>query len=81
MLDAVALELMSVGTAENFVAGDFGCDDLDDDISVGKANDESVFGGIVFVLGLGNQTLASVVIGFTCATTLVFGLIATVTFQ
>jgi hypothetical protein len=52
MLDTIALELVGVGAAENLVAGDFRRDDLDDNIPVGEADDEAVFGGIVFVLGL-----------------------------
>lgn len=51
--------------------------DLADDVAIGKADDETVFGGIVFVLGLSDETLAGVVIGFTLSTTLVFGLVAT----
>lgn len=76
MLDTIALELVSVGAAEDLVAGDFGCDDLNDNIPVSEADDEAVFGGVVFVLGLSNKTLAGVIVGFTCATTLVFGLVA-----
>ena len=77
MLNAVAFELVRVCRAEDFVAGDFGGDDLADDIAVGEADDEAVFGSVVFVLGLSDETLASIVIGFTCATTLVLGLEAT----
>lgn len=81
MLDTVALELVGVGAAEDLVAGDLGGDDLDDDIAIGKADDEAVFGCVVFVFGLGDETLSGVVVGFTCATTLVFGLVAAVTCQ
>ena len=77
MLDTVALEFVTVGCAEDFVSGYLRGNDLTDDIFVGEADDETVLGGIVFVLGLGNETLASVIIGFTCTTTLVFGLVAT----
>jgi len=78
MLDAVFLQLVTVSRAEDLVTGDLGGNDLTDDILIGEANDEAVFGGIVFVLGLGDETLASVVVGFTCTTTLVLGLKATV---
>ena len=77
MLDAVALQLMPVGCAENFVAGDFGGDDLANNVLIGEANDQAIFGSIVFVLGLGDETLTSVVIGFSCTTTLVLCLEAT----
>lgn len=76
MLNAVTLELMAVGCAEDLVSSDLRGDDLANDIFVGEANDEAVFGSIIFVLGLGDETLAGVVIGFTCTATLVFGLIA-----
>ncbi len=76
MLDAVSLELVAVGCAEDFVASYLGGDDLANDILIGEANDEAVLGSVVFVLGLGDETLACIVIGFTCSTTLVFGLVA-----
>lgn len=77
MLDTVGLEFVSVGCAEDFVAGDFGSDDLDDDITVGEANDETVFGCVVLVLGLGDETLTGVVIGLSGTTAFVLGLVAT----
>lgn len=49
-----------------------------DDILIGEADNEAVFRSVVFVLGLGDEALASVVVGFTCSTTLVLGLEATV---
>ena len=69
---------MTVSRAEDFVAGDFRGDDLGYDIFVGEAYDEAIFGGIVFVLGLSDETLSSVVVGFTSTTTFVFGLKTTV---
>lgn len=49
-----------------------------DDILVGKADNEAVFGGIVFVLGLGDEALAGIVVRLARSTTLVFGLVAAV---
>ena len=76
MLDAITLQFVGVSGAEDFIARDLGGDDLTYDIAVGKSNDEAVLGGIVFVLGLGNETLSCVVIGFSSPTTLVLGLVA-----
>ena len=77
MLDAIALELVTVGCAEDLVSSNLGGNNLADDIFVGEANDEAVLGGIVFVLGLSDETLTSVIIGFARTTTLVLGLEAT----
>lgn len=54
MLDAIALELVTVGGDEDLVASDFGGYDLADDIAIGEADNEAVFRSIVFVLRLGN---------------------------
>ena len=78
MLDSVALEFVGVSGIENLVACDLGSDDLTDDIFVGEADDEAVFGSIVLVLGLSDETLAGIVVGLSCATTLILGLVATV---
>lgn len=50
--------------------------DLADDVTIGEADDETVFWCIVFVLRLGDETLAGIVVGFALSTTLVFGLVA-----
>ena len=76
MVDTVALEFMTVGGAEHLVAGDLGGYDLADDILVGEADYEAVLGRVVFVLGLSDETLAGVVVGLSCSTTLVLGLVA-----
>ena len=78
MLDAVAFQLVRVGSAEDLVARDFGRHDLDDDIAIGEPDYKAIFGSIVFIFGLGNQALASIVVGFTGTTTLIFGLITAV---
>ena len=71
MLDSITLEFVSVGGAEDFVTSDLRRDDLTDDIFVGEADNEAVLGSIVFVLGLGDETLAGIVVGLACSTTLV----------
>ena len=69
---------MTVGCTEHFIASDLGGDDLAYDIFVGKADNEAVFGGIVFILGLRDEALASIVVCLACSTTLIFGLVAAV---
>ena len=39
-------------------------DDLADDVLVGEADDEAVLGRIVLVLGLGDQPLTRIVVGY-----------------
>lgn len=77
MLDTVAFELVAVGCTEDFVAIELGVYYLADDISVGEANNEAVFGSIVFVLCLSDEAFAGVVVGLSSTTTLVFGLEST----
>ena len=76
MLDSITSEFVGVGGAEDLVPRDLGGDNLADDIFVCKADDEAVLGSVVFVLGLGDETLAGVVVGLPCSTTLVLGLVA-----
>ena len=76
MADTVALEFVSVGCTEDLVAGYFRGDNLADDVAIGEADDEAVFGGIVFVLGLGDETFTSVVISLACAATFVLDLVS-----
>jgi hypothetical protein len=63
----VGLELVGVGGDEDLVASDLGGDDLGDDVAVGEADHQAVLGRIVLVLGLGDETLAGVVVGLTRA--------------
>lgn len=65
--DVVGLELVGVGGDEDLVAGDLGGDDLGDDVAVGEADNQAVLGSVVLVLGLGDETLAGVVVGLTRA--------------
>ena len=76
MVDTVALELVGVGCAEDLVPSYLGCDDLADDIAVGEADNKAVFRSIVFVLGLADEALTSVIVGFTLTATLVLNLVA-----
>lgn len=76
VLNAVGLELVGVGGAEDLVTSDLGGDDLADDVAVGEADDQAVLRGVVLVLGLGDQTLAGVVIGLARASTAVLDLVA-----
>lgn len=77
VLDAVSLELVGVGRAEDLVAGDLGGHDLADDVLVGEADDQAVLGSIVLVLGLGDEALTGVVIGLALLAALVLSLVAT----
>jgi len=77
MLDAVGFELVGVGSSEDLVAGDLGGDDLADDVAVGEANNKTILGCVVLVLGLGDEALASVVVGLTRPASLVLRLEAT----
>lgn len=54
VFDVIGVEFVGVGGSEDFVIGDFGGDDLGDDVVVGEVDNEFVFGGVVFVFGLGD---------------------------
>jgi hypothetical protein len=69
---------VGVGRGEDLVAGDLSGHDLHDDVTVGEADHQAVLGCIVLVLGLGDETLARIVVGLSCATALVLSLVATV---
>lgn len=77
LVDTVALQLVGVGGSEDLVTGDLRVDDLGDDVAVGETDDHAVLGGVVLVLGLGDQALASIVVGLTLAATAVLSLVAT----
>ena len=78
MLDSIPLQFMGVSSTEDLVASDLGGDDLTDNITVCEADNETIFRSVVFVLGLGDEAFASIVIGFTYTTALVLGLIPAV---
>lgn len=91
VLDAIGLELVGVGSAEDAVTADLGGDDLlrlleysrriprgrtyADDVPVGEADNQAVLGGVVLVLGLGDQALAGIVIGLALSAALVLDLV------
>lgn len=79
--DAVCCELVAVSGSEDLVTGDLGGHDLHNNVAVGETNDEPVLRSIVLVLGLGDETLASVVIGLSLLTTLVLSLVTTILCQ
>lgn len=78
LVNAVLGELVSVGSGENLVTGDLRVDDLGNDVAVGEANNHAVLGRVVLVLGLGDQALASIVVGLTLAAATVLSLEATI---
>jgi len=63
VVDAISLELVGVGCDKDLVTSDLGGDQLGNDVAVGEADDEAVLGRVVLVLGLGDQSLTSIVIG------------------
>lgn len=79
VLDAVGLKLVGVGSGEDLVTGDLRGNDLGDDVAVGEADNQAVLGRVVLVLGLGDQTLAGIVVGLSGSTALVLGLEAAAT--
>jgi len=74
--DSVGLQLVSVSSHEDFVTADLSADDLSDDVTVGEADDQTVLGRIVLVLGLGGQALAGIVVGLALSAALVLDLVA-----
>ena len=68
---------MGVSGAEDLVAGDLGGYDLHNNVTIGEANNETVLGRIVLVLGLSDETLASIIIGLSNPAALVLRLVAT----
>ena len=74
VLNAIRLQLMGVGGCEDLIARDLGGDNLADDVAVGEADDKSVLGSVVLVLGLGDQSLAGIVVGLSGPSALVLGL-------
>jgi len=68
-LDTISGKLMGVGASEDNIVVHIGLDDLADDILAGDADDETVLGGLVLVLILGNQTLTGIVVSLAFAST------------
>lgn len=77
--DTIALELVGVSGGEDLVTRDLRVDDLSNDVAVGEADNQTVLGRVVLVLGLGDEALTGVVVGLTLTATAVLGLVAAVT--
>jgi hypothetical protein len=69
-------ELERVSSAEDLVTLDGGVDDLSDDSSVGGTSDQSVLGGIVFILILDDKSLSGIIVSFSLSSSFEFGLIS-----
>ncbi len=61
-LDAVAWQLVRVGSSHDLIAINAGIRNLTDDVLVGRANNHPVLGRVIFVLVLDDETLASIVV-------------------
>lgn len=61
--DTISLELVSICSNKDFVAGEFSSHELRNDVAVGEADDQAVLGGVVLVLGLRDQSLSCIVVG------------------
>jgi len=73
-LDSIAGELMSIGGSQDVISFDFGKDDLGNNIGVGEAGNQTIFGAVVFILGLGDEPLAGTVISLAFTPAAVFDL-------
>lgn len=76
--DAIALQLVGVGSSEDLVTNELSADDLANDVLVGEADDKAVLWCIVLVLGLGDELLAGEVVGLSLLSSLVLDLVAAV---
>ena len=65
---------MSVGRAEDFISAQLSSDELADNVSISESNNKAVLGSIVSVLALGNESFASVIVGFSGPSAFVLGL-------
>lgn len=74
VLDSVTGQLVGVSGSHDNISSDLGVDNLGNDVLVGESHNQSVLGGVVLGLVLGDQTLTSVVVGLTLTTTSVRGL-------
>jgi hypothetical protein len=71
---SISRQFRRIGGGDDDVSSDLGVSQLANNSAVGKSNNESVFGGVVFVLVLGNQLSTSVVISLAFSSSSVFGL-------
>lgn len=75
-LNTVFGQFMGVCSAYNTITFNAGEGDLYGDVLVGQTYNQTIFGCIVFVLVLEDQTFAGIVIGFTLTTPAEFDLVA-----
>lgn len=75
-LDTESGELVSISSSNDDITLNLGVHDLADDIGVGDADDEAVLGGVVLVLVLDDQALASIVISLSLTTATILDLVA-----
>lgn len=73
-VDTESLEFVRVSSAEDLVALEGGVDDLSDDSGVGGSGNQSVLGGVVFILILDDQSLSGIVISDSLSSSSVLGL-------
>lgn len=73
-LDTVSGELVGVSRGQDHVTLDLGIHELADDVGVREADDETVLGGVVLVLVLDDQALASIVVSLSLTATTVLNL-------
>jgi hypothetical protein len=69
-------EFVGVSLGEDLITLDGGVDDLSDDSGGGDSHDESVLGGVVFVLILLNQSLSGEVVSLSLTSSEEFGLVS-----
>lgn len=73
-LDTIGRELVRVGRGQDHITLNLGIHKLADNVGVGAADDETVLWGVVLVLVLDDQALASIVVGLTFTATTVLNL-------
>jgi hypothetical protein len=75
-LDAIAGELVGVGSDKDVIAVDAGVDDLADDVAVGETDNKTVLGRVVLVLVLSDELATLTVVSLALTTTTEGGLVA-----
>ena len=76
MVDTVARELLRARSAQNEITLKTSVHNLDNNFTVREADDQAVFGRVVFVLGLSDKALAGIVVGLAGTAALVLHLVA-----
>jgi hypothetical protein len=65
---------VGIGSSYDEITNDFRVDNLDNDVFVCETYNKTVFGGVVFVFGLGDEFLSLLVIGSTFTSSSEFNL-------